>query len=315
MTARPATILLLSCSLCWLLPGCAERPPASERPEAPTGPLVAPGSGPRPLVVVTAPVVDWLVAELAGELVERRTIEGGTDAPSAEAIAGAASADLIVAHGGGLEPWLATANLPESRLLVAGGQWIMVDGETHTHGPGAEHSHRGPDPFSWLDPAQLDLEARGVAARLATLGEPLAAAVPARLTRLLSELDALSAGLAEARELLAGQRLAATGGHYRYLAQALAAPLREVSLAGEQRALELEELRRWLEPNHTRLLLCSTELGGGLESELAQNQIEIVFLDRMIDSSGRAGFDYISRMKRNVEALRAALGAPLEATP
>jgi hypothetical protein len=87
--------------------------------------------------------------------------------PPGALVSSLAEADLIVANGAGFEAWMATAALPESKLVRAadGVPTIAGAATTHSHGPAGAHSHGAVDQHHERANVVRDLGARAAPRR------------------------------------------------------------------------------------------------------------------------------------------------------
>ena len=134
--------------------GCAEDRTEHSEPSAPTTSRLS-------VYVVNYPL-QYFAERMGGELVEvhfpaPRDVDPAYWSPDPDTIAGYQSADVILLNGAGYARWVNHASLPRTRMVYtsAGFAEDYIDVEqtvTHTHGPGAEHSHRGTAFTTWLKP-------------------------------------------------------------------------------------------------------------------------------------------------------------------
>ncbi len=121
-----------------------------------------PIQGEKSIVYVTNYPLQYFAERIGGELIEvhfpaPRDIDPAFWKPGPETINDYQQADLILLNGAGYEKWVATATLPESKVVNTSAtvkhQYITVaDSITHSHGPTGEHSHAGIAFTTWLDP-------------------------------------------------------------------------------------------------------------------------------------------------------------------
>lgn len=82
--------------------------------------------------------------------------------PSRETIEAYQNARLIVLNGADFEKWAATASLPSSRTVRSTDEirepFITIEGVSHSHGEGGEHTHDGTDGHTWVDPTNALLQ-------------------------------------------------------------------------------------------------------------------------------------------------------------
>jgi zinc transport system substrate-binding protein len=218
-------------------------------------------------------------------------------------------ADVVLFLGQGFMPALEDAVEDHERAVdLLAGQELRAGGtdDDHEEPEGDEGGAPTRDPHVWLDPTRLAAIAETVAAEL---GDPEAAA---DVVMRLDELDEeFRTGLAqcERREIVTSH--AAFG----YLANAYG--LRQIALTGlspeaepSPRALEalVEEVR---EEGATTVFfesLVSPRLAETVAREAGVATAALDPLEGLGEDDLAAGEDYISIMRANLEALRAALG-------
>jgi ABC-type Zn uptake system ZnuABC Zn-binding protein ZnuA len=198
MRPRPAGRRVLALVLCGLVlavaPGCSKRstgtPSAGRRIEGPPLGPNAPGEPPRServleVVATTSVVADWLRVVGSVNVHTSVMVDAGLDPVTylttpadVEALAGA---DLVVAVGRGMEPWL------EGVRQQAGGKGMLVtlsDGLPERTTPSG-----APDPFVWLDVANAKQMVSTLATALATVDPVDQAAFAFSRDAYLTDLD------------------------------------------------------------------------------------------------------------------------------
>lgn len=115
--------------------------------------------------------------------------------PSRDQLQRLQRARLVVLHGSHLEKWAERSNLAASRVVDGSrpllGFLIMKEGKAHSHGPGGEHSHKLPNPYTWLSPQLLGKQADDLAARLKQAFPDHADAIEQAHKQLSAELSQL----------------------------------------------------------------------------------------------------------------------------
>jgi zinc transport system substrate-binding protein len=167
---------------------------------------------------------------------------------------------------------------------------------------GAESS----DPHVWLDPRRFASLARRIAAALGT---------PAAASRLVGDLESLDGayrrGLASCRR----RELVTSHAAFGYLADAYG--LDQVALTGVSPEAEpgprtLEELARKVEASGATTVfvepLVSPDLAETVARETGARTAVLDPLEGLSDDQAEAGADYLTVMRANLAALRAALG-------
>ncbi len=271
-----------------LLSGCDTPPPAKTAP---------------PVIVATSFPACYLADRLTDEAV-RCILPPGADPqtwqPDGALIASLAEADLIITSGAGYEAWMATAALPESRVvdLSAGVEPIILPTTTHSHGLGGEHSHAGIDPHMWLDPLSYRQEAETLAAALRRAGVTVVG-----LDGLLADLDALHAGYAERLGDPRLPALVASHPAYSYLARrhGLSIP-----------SLDLDPLTPPEPPPEVAagaVLLWETPPAEAVMAAVSARQI---VLDPLEQPPPGGAYDYVAQSQANIARIAEILAEPAE---
>ncbi len=280
---------------------------AEQQPEpvAPRGPLV---------VVTTSFPAHYLAQRIGGDHLELRNIlPPGEDAshwrPDTELIANLTQADLIVANGLGFEGWMATATLPEDRLVytAAGLRRIEIVGATHSHGAGGEHSHGTTDPHSWASPRDYAHQARVLTAALAAADPDHAVDYEHAAEVLTTELAALSAGYAAAFSHAGDTRMASSAAAYHYLAREVGASIRSFDLHPDEAPSEesLATFVRWSAEAHAPVLFWESPPEATVTAAFPEG-VRHVLLDPL-ERPGEGGYDYLGQARANIAVLDALL--------
>ncbi|MEM1423331.1 MAG: zinc ABC transporter substrate-binding protein [Planctomycetota bacterium] len=154
--------------LCALLVACDNAPP---QPTPQTEETTT------PTIVVTDPQLACLIEPALPATVTLTTI--APDDPEAHATRWSPdraqartlrNADLVVTAGAGTDAWLAIIGLRDDRVLRLAGAdtdpLIPIATETHSHGPGGEHSHTVYAPRPWHAPDLAQRMTESIGARL-----------------------------------------------------------------------------------------------------------------------------------------------------
>lgn len=197
------------------LTACASAPaPVGNTPAAADS---APAAVERLQVVATTTIVGDVVRQVGGDAVDLTVLlPAGADPhgfqPTPQDAALIANADLVFANGLNLEEFL------EKLIENAGGSARVVtvsdgitpmegheehaeEGEAHgegeSHAEGEEHGHEGADPHVWMDPNNVRVWTRNIAAALSELDPANAAAYQANAQRYDQTLQTLDAWVQE----------------------------------------------------------------------------------------------------------------------
>lgn len=277
-----------------------------------------PTAAPARLAVSTLSYpADWLVARLGGDRVTTTCVlPAGEDAPfwnpPAEVIAGLASADLIVKSGASYEKWTDTASLPAEKVIDAsrGLSLIEIEGVTHSHGPGGEHSHAGVDPHVWSDPLLYLQQAEAIHAALVAASPDGAPTFDANLAALRAELEALDRELAEATAPAKAMALAANHPSFNYLARRYELTIETFHLDPEAAPADAEvrKLEAWLAASGgSAVLIWESPPMDAVRAALPAGVRQVVV--DPLEQPQDGVYDYLSQARANLPTWK-SLGAP-----
>jgi len=234
--------------------------------------------------------------------------------PTREAVARYQKADLIIVNGAEFEKWVATASLPQSRVVDTAhsfrDKWIeFKSASAHKHGPaGEEHSHAGIDGHTWLDPQLATIQARAIRDGLIRLVPDAEAEFRRRCDALAQDLDALH------EELLAlnvAEPLFTNHPAYNYLARRYGWTVVNFDLDGEfpPTDAQLEEIKaKKKEHPGARIMLWEGAPEEAVAKAVADatglKSIEFSPCEGPPDDDG----DYVVAMRVNIDRLRKSLG-------
>jgi zinc transport system substrate-binding protein len=272
----------------------------------------------RPFVKTTCYPIDWLVEELAGQRVRHELIiPRGEDPPlwdpGLKTVADLKEADLILANGAGYETWMETATLPPGKVVytAAGLDLIRMEGETHSHGPGGEHSHSGTDPHTWTDPNLFIEQAEVVVEELIRIDPDHAEAYSTGLTQLIPALQELDEDYREVfDEMDEDAALAASHPSYNYLAQRYGFAIVSFGLDPQEVSSEqvIDEVSNWQRQVLRPVMFWEEPPTPEVQTSLPGN-IRHVFVDPLEQPPEQGEYDYMDQAEANVERLREALTA------
>jgi ABC-type Zn uptake system ZnuABC Zn-binding protein ZnuA len=242
-----------------------------------------------------------------------RDVDPAAWQPDDGALARFQAARLVLANGAGFEAWLGAASLSQSRLIKSAEAlrtaWIEYDGVTHSHG-GGEHSHRGVDPHTWLDPLNARAQAGAIAAALERAWPELKPALTERQKALEGELLALHEGWRSLAPRLIGARLLAAHPAYGYLAKRHGLSIADAALDPEQ-DLDSESRQRLsgLRGAGPALLWFESEPKASLRAALEAEFDLRVLVVSPGEQPGPEQQDYLEIQRGNLTALEAALAS------
>jgi zinc transport system substrate-binding protein len=282
------------------------------------------------VVASTYPLL-WLVERVGGDVVRARCpVPDGSDPahwrPDDDELARIQRAPLIVLQGAGYERWTAAASLPLGRVVdttrpFAKELLVRADETVHRHGKEGEHSHRGVDPHTWLEPSWLARQAGVIAERLALLRAPSAAAIEERLAALRRDLDRLDEGYRALGNLPEGEVLLAAHPAYDYLAGRYGFPVESLDL-DPQEPLDDAALAALVERargGRARFLLWEEaplpENAERVRAQAGLTSLVVSPCETLSAERRAAGLDLLSVLRANLHALAPAFEAPGDAPP
>lgn len=278
-----------------------------DRDESPTIAEPPPEEAKSLQVRTTSFPADFLVARIAGDRVERvNVLPVGEDAPfwqpSAELVAALGEVDLIVTNGAGFERWMSTATLPASRVVdsSAGLDLIEIEGKTHSHGAGKEHSHAGIDPHTWSDPISYLHQAQVVHDALVAADPAGAEAYGAGLAGLKADLEALDSEYKAGLEGLKGRPLAASHPAFNYLARRYELAIHSFDFDPEEPPDHeaLHGLKHWAEGQASPVLLWESQPTDPVKAAFPA-AVRHVFISPL-EQPQEGTYDYVAQARANV---------------
>jgi zinc transport system substrate-binding protein len=213
------------------------------------------------------------------------------------------SADLIIINGANFEKWIATASLPESRIINTSKSFeqdfIKFEGTSaHRHGKeGEDHAHTGTDGHTWLDPNNAKIQAATIHQALAKMWPAHATDFEKNFQNLVTDLDALDEAL---KEIDPATPLLASHPAYNYLARRYGWKMSNLDLDPD--ALQPKDA---IPADHPAKIILWESAPRELASALLEKQHglkSIVFSPA--EQQGEQ--DYLATMKANIERLKSA---------
>lgn len=284
----------------------------------------------KPVVQTTVYPVKFLVDRIGGDFIDARyPLEDGVDPthwePDRETIRELQSADLIFLQGAGLEDWRNTVSLPGNRTVDTTShfseQILERESSTHAHGPGGEHAHAEQDPYTWLNPALLKMQAERIRIALEDLlPEDSHSTLQDRHLRLNREIDDLQGLLVNGRTHTEDALMLAVRRRYNYIAREFDWNMENMDIdasalmGGEES--EWETCRQILRERQPDVMLWNEEPGETVKNRLESipNVKTVVFRDLAHpppEERSRENY-FLTRMETNIQNLLDALrnGSP-----
>lgn len=236
--------------------------------------------------------------------------------PSREQIGDYQKADLILVNGGEYEKWIATASLPESRVVDLSRSFadafIRYESVTHQHGSGGAHTHEGIDGHTWLDPINAKAQVQAIAKALRQRRPDHVAAIDQRTAELERDLDVLDARFKALAPAARDVLLIASHPAYNYPSRRYALGIVNVALdpeaepsAGELAAIDRATGKR--PEAKKRILLWESQPIDAAVKAVASRVDEHVVFSPIEVLDPEANIDYLARMNKNLDALERAL--------
>lgn len=297
----------------------------------------------KPLrVVALHPVLGEFAGRLGGEgvVVEQLLPSGGDPhsfSPRPVDIRRLAEADLVLANGFELEPWLrrlvqnsgtkglvveASSAIRERVASAEGCTHVSHKPEAHTctepghdHGEAHEHAHEHGefDPHWWHSPRAAADVARAMAASLQGLRAQDAGQIATRLNALVAELDELGRwALARVAPIEPAHRhLVTSHDAFGYLARDLGFtvhPLSGVNPDAEASARDLARLIDLVKKEGIKVIFTDSTENPRVIAAMVRGTGARVGASLMADGVAAEGVSYAAMYKANVEAIASALG-------
>ncbi len=283
---------------------------------------------------------------VGGDLVDvELLVPSGTEPhdwePTPQDIAKIEDADLLVYNGAGMESWVdqvldASSNAKLRAVEASKGLDIMESseeeehehdaadeqahesGEVHDHegeeAHGHDHDHGGLDPHVWLSPKLAMQEIRNIEAAFAEADSKNAAQYKSNADAYVAKLEALDAefksGLSGTKRTDFITQHAAFG----YLARDYG--LTQVPIAGlspdqEPSAREMADVVEFAKQHDVKTIffetLVSSKVAETIATEIGAETDVLNPLEGLTSEETAAGEDYLSVMRKNLEALKKAL--------
>ncbi|HVF20240.1 MAG TPA: metal ABC transporter substrate-binding protein [Mycobacteriales bacterium] len=222
-------------------------------------------------------------------------------------------ADLVLVLGG-FQPAVdeAAGQQAEAATLDVAGVDELEPGFTPIEDGELHEDERGVDPHVWLDPARLSRIARSVEDRLAEIDRANASAYRERGVVLRADLDALDKDFRSGLARCERKEIVTSHNSFGYLARAYG--LEQIGITGltpeeEPAPRRLAEVTDLARKRRVTTIFFEDLVSPKVAESLAREVGAVAKVLSPLESPPESG-DYLTAMRANLTALRAALGCP-----
>lgn len=277
-------------------------------------------------VLATTSIVADVVRQVGGDYVQVTTLlplgaDPHTFEPRPQDAAAIADAQIVFANGAGLEeflePLLESAGATDKLVEVSAGiDLLPFEGEEEHH-EGEEHHHdEGGDPHTWMDPNNVVIWTRNIAAALSAADADHADAYQTNAEAYIAQLQELDGWIRQQAALVPLEERLFVSDHavWGYFAQEYG--FRQVgtitgsfSSNASPSAQELATLEDEIRSLGVRVVLVGADINPALAQQVAQDtgaRLVRVYHGSLTDSNGPAP-TYLDFMRYNVNAIVEAL--------
>ncbi|MGN7471457.1 metal ABC transporter solute-binding protein, Zn/Mn family [Brevibacillus sp. SAFN-007a] len=287
-------------------------------------------AGAKPQVYTTIYPLEYVAKRVGGDHVEVTNIiplgvEPHDYEPTAKDMVALANADMFVYNGSGLELWVdkAVGNLDKKKTVIVnaseGMDLLKATEHEHEHeGEAATeehgHDHGEFDPHVWLDPTKLKAQAEKVKNSLVQIDQAHAADYEKNYEQLAADLDQLDQEFTNMVSHAAKKELMTSHSAFSYLANRYG--LEQVAISGlnpadEPSPAELKSLVEHVKEHNISYVmfetLVSPKVAEVIAKEAGVKTATLNPLEGLTEDDVKAGRDYLSIMRDNLETLKVAL--------
>lgn len=284
-------------------------------------------SGRIQVVATVYPVYDF-ARQVGGELVDVTLLvplgaEPHDWEPAAKDVIALRSADLILYHGAGFEPWLGklltTENLgPRKAIEVSRGIArldAIAEKEGHAHEAADTHEHGVNDPHLWLDPLRAKEEVGAIAAAFAAQDPTNSSRYYENAARYQAQLDVLHEEYRQAVASLPRHEVVTSHQAFGYLTQRYG--LQQVGIMGvspdtEPTPEKMKQIVRFCREHQVRAIyfepLVSPKVAETIARETGAKTLLLNPIEGLTAAEQKAGENYLTLMRKNLRNLQAGLG-------
>lgn len=307
--------LLMICLCAVMTTGCGGPSDASEEEE-------------RLRVCASFSTIADFCQKIGGEQIHLTTmIPSGTEAhdwePSPGDIVRLGEADVLVINGAGLEQWtdtvLSSLNKPELVVVDTSAEIPALLG-THSHDHEGEEDHDddakadGIDPHTWLSPVNVKAQLQAICDALVKADPDNAGTYTKNLTHWQAEMDALDQEYQDALGGLAHKDIVVTHQAYGHLCHAYGLTqhgIEGISAESDPDPKRMAEIIQLVQEKRVRAIFYDPAHGDRVARVVADatgTEMKALYpLEGFTAQQQADGEDYVSVMRKNLQALREAL--------
>ncbi len=223
-------------------------------------------------------------------------------------------ADLVILNGADYSKWLDKVSLTPSKLIDTSSsfhdEFITLDQQTtHSHGPGAKHSHSGYAFTTWMDIELAKAQVGSLALALAKNWPANTEAITQQENALLEKLTALDEAYTQQATKLAGRTLFYSHPVYQYFERRYQLPGHSLHWEPDQEPSERQwsELERLVGDSHDALFVWEDFPSKATLERLNAMNIQIVVIRPAANKSDK---DWYSEQQANIQRLKRCCSLP-----
>jgi zinc transport system substrate-binding protein len=279
-------------------------------------------------IYTTVYPLQYFAQEIGGKYVHAETVyPPGTDEhsyePSQKDIINMTEADLFFYIGYNLEGFVTKAQpilVDEGVKTIAVGESVNLAGATteehheDAHSVDDSHNHGDVDPHLWLDPIYAEQMATAIKDELAKQMPDQADYFEAQYNKLNKKLETIDKKLADTIQNSKTNEIIVSHGAYGYWEKRYG--LKQISVTGltgssEPSQKDLENIVKTAKKHNLHYVIfeqnVSSKLTKIIQNEIGAKALTLHNLSVLTDADIKAGSDYESIMKQNIETLQTAL--------
>ena len=224
-------------------------------------------------------------------------------------------ARLIITNGAEFEKWVQKATLPASRLVNTARPFEkdfieFEKGITHSHGAAGEHTHKGIDGHTWLDPINAKIQAGEIKKAMDKAFPQYKEDFQKGYDALIVDLNSLDAELKKLAETYDKKPILTSHPAYNYIARRYGWNIKNLNLDPEEmpNSEQFAEIKHIMEEFPAKYILWESypteEIATRFRNELGLESIEFSPCELLSREDQATGIDYLKVMKQNIENVR-----------